>query len=68
MNGWFRKQGFNAVLSHKEQMKDERKKVIVKILKECQWFKYYQQRNVFTFNGGSNEKLYLKLAAPKFRK
>ena len=42
-------------------MKDERKKVIetktVKTLKECLWFKYYQQRNVFTSNGGSNEKL-----------
>ena len=61
MNGCFCKQGFNAVLSHKEQMKDERKKVIetktVKVLKECLWFKYYQQRNVFTSNGGSNEKL-----------
>ena len=25
-----------------------------------------QSKNVFTFNGGSNEKLSLKLAAPKF--
>ena len=28
----------------------------------------YQQRNVFTSNGGSNEKLSLKLAVPKFQK
>ena len=32
---------------------------ILKILKECLWFKNYQQRNVFTSNGGSNEKLFL---------
>ena len=37
-------------------------------MKECLWFKNYQQRNVFTSNGGSNEKLSLKLAVPKFRK
>ena len=28
----------------------------------------YQQRNVFTSNGDSNEKLSLKLAVPKFAK
>ena len=28
----------------------------------------YQQRDVFTSNGDSNEKLSLKLAAPKFQK
>ena len=31
-------------------------------------FKNYQQRNVFTSNGGSNSKLSLKLAVPKFEK
>ena len=39
-----------------------------KVLKECLWFKNYQQRNVFTTNRGSNEKLSLKLAVPEFQK
>ena len=51
-------------------MKDEKQKVIeaktVKILKVCLWFKNYQQRNAATSNGGSNEKLSLKLAVLKF--
>ena len=38
----------------KKQMKDEKRKVIeaktVKVLKECLWFKNYQQRNAFTTN------------------
>ena len=65
-------QGSNAVLNHKEQMKDKKRKVIeaktVKVLKECLWFKNYQQRNVFTTNRGSNEKPALKLAVTKFQK
>ena len=40
----------------------------VKVLKECLWFKNYQQRNVFTTNRGSNEKPALKLAVTKFQK
>ena len=32
---------------------------ILKILKECLWLKNYQQRNIFTSNGGRNEKLSL---------
>ena len=56
----------------KNRWKIKKKKVIeaktVKILKECLWLKNYQQRNVFTSNGDSNEKLSLKLAVPKFRK
>ena len=67
-----REQGSNAVFNHKEQIKDEKKKVIeaktVKVLKECLWFKNYQQINVFTSNGGSIAKLSLKLAVPKFQK
>ena len=35
---------------------------------ECLWFKNYQQSNVLTPNGSSNEKLSLKIAVPKFRK
>ena len=55
-------------------MKDEKRKVTeaktVKILKKSLWFKIYQQRNVFTSNGSSNEKvvmLSLKLPVPKFQ-
>ena len=40
----------------------------VKVLKECLWFKNYQQRNIFISNGGSNEKLSSKFAVPKFQK
>ena len=40
----------------------------VKVLKECLWFKNYQQRNVFTTSRGSNEKPALKLAVTKFQK
>ena len=50
----------------------KKKKVIdaktVKVLKECLWFKNYQQINVFTSNGGSTAKVSLKLAVPKFQK
>ena len=56
-------------------MNDEKRKVIeaqtvevLKELKECLWFKNYQQRNIFTTNRGSNEKPALKLAATKFQK
>ena len=52
-------------------MKDQKKAIeakTVKLLKERPWFKNYMQRNVLTSNGGSNEKLSLKLAVPKFRK
>ena len=54
-------------------MKGEKKDAIeaktFKVLKECLWFKNYQRRNVFTTNNrGSNEKLSLKLAVPKFQK
>ena len=55
-------------------MKDEKRKVTeaktVKILKKSLWFKIYQQRNVFTSNASSNEKvvlLSLKLPVPKFQ-
>ena len=72
LNGWFRKQGSNAVFSHKEQMKDEERQVIdaktVKVLKQRLWFKNYQHRNVFTSDGGSNEKLSLRLDVLKFQK
>ena len=40
----------------------------VKVLKECLWFENNQQRNVFTTNRCSNEKLALKLAVTKFQK
>ena len=53
-------------------MKGEKRKVIeaktVKVLKECLWFKNYQQRNFFKSNGGNNEKLSSKFAVPKFQK
>ena len=56
-------------------MNDEKRKVIeaqtvevLKELKECLWFKNYQQRNIFTTNRGSNEKPALKLAVTKFQK
>ena len=58
------------VTNNRSKMKKQ--KVIeartVKVLKECLWFKNYQQRNVFTSNEGSNEKLSLKLAVLKFKK
>ena len=65
MNGWFLKQGFNVVLSDEDHKNKDIEAKTVKILKECLWFKNYQQRNVFISNGGSNENLSLKLAAPK---
>ena len=53
-------------------MKYEKRKITeaktVKVLKEPLWFKNYQQRNVFTSEGGSNEKRSLKLDVPKFQK
>ena len=39
----------------------------VKVLKEHLWCKNYQQRNVFTSDGGSNAKLSLKLDVLKFQ-
>ena len=56
----------------KDRSKMKKRKVIeaktVKVFKECIWFKNYQQRNVFISDGGSNEKLSLKLAVLKFQK
>ena len=53
-------------------MRHEKRKITeaktVKVLKEPLWFKNYQQRNVFTSEGGSNEKRSLKLDVPKFQK
>ena len=51
-------------------MKKQRKVIKVKtvnVLKECLWFKNYQQRNVFTSPGDSKEKFSLKLHVPKFQ-
>ena len=51
-------------------MKKQRKVIKVKtvnVLKECLWFKNYQQRNVFTSPGYSKEKFSLKLHVPKFQ-
>ena len=51
-------------------MKKQRKVIKVKtvnVLKECLWFKNYQQRNVFTSPGDSKEKFSLKLHVPKLQ-
>ena len=39
----------------------------VNVLKECLWFKNYQQKNVFTSSGDSKEKFSSKLHVPKFQ-
>ena len=59
-----------SVTNNRSKMKKQKviKDRAVKVLKQCLRFKNYQRRNVFTSNGGSNEKLSLKLAVLKFIK
>ena len=59
-----------SVTQNRWKMKKQRKVIKVKtvnVLKECLWFKNYQQRNVFTSPGDSKEKFSLKLHVPKFQ-